>query len=146
MKYNQRIMRFLIVGSSAAAVNFLLITILIELLGFKTYLLKNIANILAIEMSTLYNFSVSRLWTWGDAPKKQGKSLIGQFVSYNLAALTGIAFRAVLFPILEKIGVFYLFNVAIGIAMAATLDFILFDKLVFKRGSYQKEALGEYPP
>lgn len=145
MKYNERVVKFLIVGSSAAAVNFLLITIMIELLGFRTYLLKNIANILAIEMSTLYNFSVSRLWTWGDVPRKQGRSLIAQFISYNLAALTGIGFRAILFPILEKCGVFYLFNVAIGIAMAATLDFILFDKLVFRRSRYQKEVYGKYP-
>ena len=145
MRYNERIMRFLIVGCSAAAVNFLLITILIELLGFKTYLLKNIANILAIEMSTLYNFSVSRLLTWRDAPRKLGKSLIAQFISYKLAALTGIAFRAILFPILEKCGVFYLFNVAIGIAMAATLDFILFDKLVFRRRGCQEEVCGKYP-
>ena len=144
MKYNERIMKFLLVGSSAAAVNFLSITILIELLGFKTYSLKNVANILAIEISTLYNFSVSRLWTWRDAPRKQGKSLIAQFISYNLAALTGIAFRAILFPILEKIGVYYLFNVAIGIAIAATLDFILFDKLVFKRSGHQKKVCEKY--
>jgi len=62
--------------------------------------------------------------------------LIAQFISYNLAALTGIALRALLFPILEKSGVFYLFNVAIGIGMAATIDFILFDKLVFRRRRY----------
>jgi dolichol-phosphate mannosyltransferase len=145
MTYNERVLRFLLVGCSAAAVNFLSITILIELLGFQTYSLKNVANILAIEISTLYNFSVSRLWTWRDAPRKQGKSLIAQFISYNLAALTGIAFRAILFPILEKYGVFYLFNVAIGIGMAATIDFILFDKLVFRRSRYQKEACGKYP-
>jgi putative flippase GtrA len=137
MRYNERIVRFLLVGSSAAAVNFLVIVFLVELLGFKTYLLKNVANIMAIEMSAFYNFLVSRLWTWKDAPRKQGKSLIAQFISYNLAALTGIAFRAILFPILEKCGVFYLFNVAIGIAMAATLDFILFDRLVFRRARSQ---------
>ncbi len=145
MRVNERVLKFLLVGCSAAAVNFLSITILIELLGFKSYLLKNVANIIAIEISTLYNFSISRLWTWRDAPRKQGKSLIAQFISYNLAALTGIAVRAFLFPILEKWGVFYLFNVAIGIGMAATTDFILFDKLVFKRRKYQKEVCGKYP-
>ena len=145
MGYYERIKRFLIVGTSAALVNFLSITILIELLGFQSYLLKNVANILAIEISTFYNFSVSRLWTWGDAPRKQGKSLIAQFISYNLAALTGITFRALLFPVLEKLGVFYLFNVALGIGMAATLDFILFDKLVFKRRGYHKEVCEKYP-
>lgn len=138
-------MRFLIVGSSAALVNFLLITIFIELFGFKTYFLKNLANILAIEMSAVYNFSISRIWTWKDAPRKQGKGLVGQFIYFNLALLAGIILRIVLFAILETWGVFYLLNVTIGIGIAASIDFILYDKFVFSRQSYQKELCGKYP-
>jgi len=143
MKYDERIRKFLVVGSSAVGVNFLVIIVLIELLGFKSYFLKNLANLLAIEISTLYNFSMSRLWTWKDAPRKQGKNLFGQFISFNLAALTGIGFRIILFPILEKWGVFYLLNVAIGIGMAASVDFVLFDKLVFRRKGYRKKIFGK---
>jgi putative flippase GtrA len=138
MRYNERIMKFLIVGCSAALVNFLLITIFIELFGFTGYFLKNLANILAIEMSAVYNFSISRLWTWKDAPRKQGKSLVAQFVSFNLALLAGIVLRVILFAVLEKWGVFYLLNVAIGIGIAACIDFILYDKFVFKRGGTQQ--------
>ncbi len=134
MTYNERIMKFLVVGCSAALVNFLLITIFIELLGFKGYFLKNLANILAIEMSAVYNFSISRLWTWKDSPRKQGKSLVAQFISFNLALLAGIVLRIILFAVLEKWGVFYLLNVAVGIGIAACIDFILYDKFVFKRG------------
>ena len=133
MKYNERIMKFLIVGCSAALVNFLLITMFIELLGFKSYFLKNLANILAIEMSAIYNFSISRVWTWKDALRKQGKGLVGQFISFNLALLAGIVIRAILFAVFEKWGLFYLLNVAIGIGIAACIDFILYDKFVFKR-------------
>ena len=62
MRNNKRIMKFLIVGCSAAVVNFLLITIFIELFRFKGYFLKNLANILAMEMSAVYNFSIGRFW------------------------------------------------------------------------------------
>jgi len=134
MRYNERIMKFLIVGCSAVLVNFLLMTIFIELLGFKSYFLKNLANILAIEMSAVYNFSISRVWTWKDAPRKQGKSLVGQFISFNLALLAGIVIRVILFAVLEKWGLFYLLNVAIGIGLAACIDFVLYDRFVFKRG------------
>jgi putative flippase GtrA len=133
MTYDVRIMKFLIVGFSAAAVNFLLITILIELLGFKGYFFKNLANILAIEMSAVYNFSISRLWTWKDAPRKRGKGMIGQFISFNLALLAGIVIRIILFAVLEKWGVFYLLNVGLGIGIAACINFILYDRFVFKR-------------
>ena len=139
MGYNERISKFLIVGFSAAIVNFLLITFFIEIIGFKSYFLKNLANILAIEISAVYNFSISRLWTWKDAPRKQGKGLVAQFISFNLALLAGIVIRVISFAIFEKWGIFYLLNVAIGIGMAAGIDFILYDRLVFRRESHPKD-------
>lgn len=114
------------------------------MLGFEGYFLKNLANILAIEMSAVYNFSISRLWTWKDAPRKQGKSLVGQFISFNLALLAGIVLRVILFAVFEKWGVFYLLNVTIGIGMAAGIDFILYDKLVFRRKEYSKGLGNKY--
>ena len=144
MRYNERIMKFLIVGCSAAVVNFLLITIFIELFGFKSYFLKNLANISAIEMSAVYNFSISRLWTWKDAPRKQGKSLGAQFISFNLALSAGTVLRVILFAVFEKWGVFYLLNVAIGIGIAASINFILYDKLVFRRRRHQEEVCSKY--
>ena len=133
MKLTERAKRFLIAGSSAAVVNFLLMIFFVEVLHFNTYFLKNIANILSIEMSIFYNFFLSRLWTWMDAPKKQGSRLLLQFISFNIAALTGITIRVIVFPLLEKFGLFYLFNVAFGIGLVAIVDFILYDKLVFMR-------------
>jgi dolichol-phosphate mannosyltransferase len=139
MRLTDRVKRFLIIGSSAAFVNFLLMILFVEVFWFKTYFLKNLANASSIEISVFYNFLLSRLWTWVDAPKKQGKSLIAQFVSFNLAALTGLGIRVFVFAILEKWGVFYLLNVALGIGLAATVDFLLYDKLIFKRRADEEE-------
>jgi dolichol-phosphate mannosyltransferase len=141
MRLTDRVKRFLIIGSSAAFVNFLLMILFVEVFWFKTYFLKNLANASSIEISVFYNFLLSRLWTWVDAPKKQGKSLIAQFVSFNLAALTGLGIRVFVFAILEKWGVFYLLNVALGIGLAATVDFLLYDKLIFKRRVDEEEYL-----
>ena len=93
MRLNERLMRFLVVGSSAAIVNFALMILFVEALSFNTYVLKNIANAISIEVSVFYNFLLSRIWTWGDALKRQGKGLVTQFISFNLAALTGILAR-----------------------------------------------------
>lgn len=141
MRLTDRVKRFLIIGSSAALVNFLLMILFVEVFWFKTYFLKNLANVSSIEISVFYNFLLSRLWTWVDAPKKQGKSLMVQFVSFNLAALTGIGIRVFVFAILEKWGIFYLLNVALGIGLAATVDFLLYDKLIFKRRADEEEYL-----
>lgn len=137
-----RIKKFLIVGGSAAIVNLAAMSLLVEILGFKTYLLKNIANMTSIEISIFYNFVFQRLWTWNDTPKKDGKNLMGQFFLFNSAALAGILIRIALFALLDLTGLYYLFNVAFGIGVAASIDFILYDKIVFRRGAlYEKKSL-----
>jgi dolichol-phosphate mannosyltransferase len=140
MQLTDRIKKFIIVGSSAAFVNFALMILFVEALSFQTHLLKNVANVVSIEVSVFYNFLLSRIWTWGDAPKKQGKGIILQFVSFNLAALTGVLLRIIIFAILDKFGVFYIINVALGIGIAAVVDFILYDKLIFRRKANEKVA------
>ena len=42
---SSRIRKFLIVGVSAALVNFLFMILLVEVFGFKSFYLKNLANI-----------------------------------------------------------------------------------------------------
>lgn len=140
MQLNERLKRFIIIGSSAAVVNFALMIFLVETLSFNTYVLKNIANAISIELSVFYNFVLSRIWTWGDAPKKKGKGLVTQYISFNLAALTGILVRLIIFAILDKLGVYYLINVFIGIGIASLVDFILYDKLIFRRTMSEKET------
>ena len=138
MRLNDRLMRFIVVGSSAAIVNFALMIFLVEALAFNTYVLKNIANAISIEVSVFFNFLLSRIWTWCDAPKRQGKGLAAQFVSFNLAALAGILIRVFIFAALDKFGVHYLINVFCGIGIASIVDFILYDKLIFRRVMHEK--------
>lgn len=105
----------------------------VEVFKFKTYFLKNAANVLSIGISIVYHFILSRLWTWKDAPQKKGKGLIIQFISFNIANFTVMAVRIILFAILEKMGVFYVLNVVFGIVLAATVSFILYERFVFNR-------------
>ncbi len=140
MRLNERLKRFLFVGSSAAIVNFALMIFFVEVLSFNTYVLRNIANAISIEVSVFYNFLLSRFWTWGDAPKRQGKGLVSQFILFNLAALTGIIIRIIVFAVLDKLGVFYIVNVFLGISIAAIIDFILYDKLIFRRVKHEQET------
>jgi len=143
VRLNERVIRFLIVGTSAAIVNIALMIFFVELLSFKTYILKNIANVLSMEVSVFYNFLLSRIWTWGDVPKKQGKGIVLQFISFNLAALTGILARVTIFALLDNLGVYYLINDFLGIGSATVLDFILYDKLIFRRVKHLEKTLNQ---
>jgi len=116
MKVTKRVKRFCIAGSSAALVNLSLMILFVEGFGFATYYLKNLANLLSIEISILYHFFISR-WTWSDAPSKKGKYLIGQCALFHAANITAMAVRIILFAILETLGVYYIVNVIASIRM-----------------------------
>ncbi len=129
----ERLKRFLLVGASAFIVNAALLIFFVETLGFASSLLKNVANFLAMELSIFYNFLVSRMWTWGDAPRHRQGRLAAQFAAFNGAALAGVAIRIASFAALESWQIYYLLNMIIGVALAAALDFVLYDRLIFKR-------------
>ena len=133
MKYNRRIKKFIVVGLSSALVNLFLTSFFIEVLGFKSYYLKNLANILSIEITIIYHFFLTRAWAWGDIPKKRGKSLLGQLIYFHFTILIGILLRIVLFAALEKEGVSYILNVVIGIVLFAMINFVLYDRVVFRK-------------
>jgi dolichol-phosphate mannosyltransferase len=141
MQYPERLKRFLLVGSSAFVVNAALMVFFVEVLGFVSPLLKNTANLIAMEISIFYNFLISRMWTWKDAPKQQQRRLAVQFIAFNFAALAGVLMRMVSFAAMENWQVYYLLNMTIGVAMAAVFDFVLYDRLIFKREVQVKQEL-----
>ena len=141
MHYSERLKRFLLVGLSAFVVNAAAMIFLVEALGFVSPFMKNVANLTAMEISIFYNFLISRMWTWKDAPKKQQGRLAAQFIAFNFAALAGVLMRMASFAAMENWQVYYLLNMTIGVAMAAAFDFLLYDRLIFKRAVQVKQEL-----
>ena len=124
--------KFLIVSGSAVALNLLLLFLMVRYLGFDTSLLENLANAVAMEISIVYNFYMSRAITWSDRHKEKGRRLFIQMVKFQLTIGVTILFRLALFPVLQKFGVPYLYNAAIGIALAAIFNYAIYDTLIFK--------------
>jgi len=138
---NNRIKRFITVGISAYIVNAVFMIIFVEILHFSSYLLKNMANILSIEVSILFNFLLSRKWTWQDAPRKQNVKLLLQFIAFNLAALAGVIIRILMFALLEKWEINYLLNMTFGITLAASVDYLFYNKFIFRRNLNEKSRI-----
>lgn len=141
MQYPERLKRFLLVGSSAFVVNAAAMIFFVEALGFVSPLMKNFANLIAMEISIFYNFLVSRMWTWKDAPKQQQGRLAVQFIAFNFAALAGVVMRIASFAALENWQIYYMLNMTIGVVAAAAFDFVLYDRLIFKRAVPVKQEL-----
>lgn len=126
--------KFLIVSGSAVALNLLLLFLMVRYLGFNTPLGENVANAVSMELSIIYNFFMSRAITWADRHKEHGKRLFIQMLKFHLTIGITMLLRLGLFPLLQMLGVFYILNAAIGIAIAAVFNFVIYDTLIFKKG------------
>ncbi|MEM8832845.1 MAG: glycosyltransferase, partial [Cyanobacteria bacterium P01_G01_bin.19] len=129
----QRAFKFLLGGGVAAAFNLLLIFILIEWLGFTTPLLRNVANIISIELSLILSFFIYRIWVWPGGNWNLNSVLLKQLPLYHLSAGSAVLLRVlVVFPLLDNWGVPYGINTIVGVLLSAVLNYLISDRLVFK--------------
>jgi dolichol-phosphate mannosyltransferase len=127
------IIKFLVVSGSAVALNLLLLYLLVSHLGFSSPLGENAANFISMELSIIYNYFMSRTITWNDRRKETGGRLFLQIVKFHAAIGITILFRLGLFPALQALGVQYIFNAAIGIAVSAIFNYVVYDIVIFKK-------------
>jgi len=124
---------FILVSGSAVLLNLLLLYIMVQHLGMNTTLGENIANILSMEISIIYNFFLSRAITWRDRQKEHGRQLFVQILKFHAAIGITTLMRVGLFAFLQWLGVSYLINAAIGIIIAAFFNFLAYNKVVFQK-------------
>ena len=130
---NNRIIKFLLGGGIAATFNLLLISIMVELLGLNTPLLRNVANTVSLELSLLLSFFIYRIWVWPGGSWNIGGVFWRQLPLYHISAGSAVITRIfLLFPILDWLGINYAINTLIGILVGASINYILSDSLVFK--------------
>jgi len=129
----ERVWKFLVVGGSAFIIQMGVMAFLVEYVGLRGHLEKNIANIISGEIALLYAFLANRSWTWKDIPRQKGKGLLRQLFLFHAANGIGITLKLTLFAVLDLVGLHYAINVTIGVAIAATFDFIMYNKFVFQK-------------
>jgi dolichol-phosphate mannosyltransferase len=142
---NTRVVRFLIGGGLAALLNLVLMALFIEHLGFGTPLLRNVANVISIEISLIFSFAIYRTWVWTGGTGSVKELLIRQLPLYHVSAGAAVLLRVfIVFPLFDHLGVSYGVNTLIGILLSASLNYVISDRLVFTRGAGHQTDL--YPP
>jgi dolichol-phosphate mannosyltransferase len=132
-------------GGIAAAFNLAIVALLIENFGFDTALLRNAANVIAIELSLLLSFAIYRAWVWPGGKIVPRELLFRQLPLYHVSAGLAVLLRVLLiFPLLDWLGVSYGVNTLIGVLVGASLNYLISDRLVFRlQGSSETDL---YPP
>lgn len=129
----KKIFRFLVCGAITAAFNIMLIYSMIDLLKLNTPLLRNIANLLSLEISLIFSFFVYKIWVWAEYSWKLKEVLMHQIPLYHLSVFACVITRIfILFPILDWLKINYLFNTLIGILIGSVINYMMSDKFVFK--------------
>jgi putative flippase GtrA len=127
------IAKFLVVSGSAVAINLGLLYLLVNYLGFDSAWGQNGANIISMEISIVYNYFLSKAITWRDRYQETGRGLLIQVIKFHVTIGITILGRMGLFAVLQLAGVNYLINAAIGIALSAVFNFMVYDTLIFKK-------------
>jgi dolichol-phosphate mannosyltransferase len=131
--FHNKLLRFIIGGGVAAAINLFLIFSLIEWCGFKTPLLRNIANLISIEISLLASFFIYRIWVWTGGNWTVKEVLWKQIPLYHVSAGVAVIARIlIIFPILDWFHVNYVANTLVGVISSACLNYVISDRLIFK--------------
>ncbi|MCL1470617.1 glycosyltransferase [Argonema antarcticum] len=139
--FRGRIFKFIVGGGVAAAFNLLLIFCLIDILGFDTPVLRNVANIVSIELSLLLSFFIYRIFVWPGGDWTVQKVLLRQLPLYHISAGSAIIARIfIIFPVLDWLGVNYAINTIMGVLVSATLNYLISDKLVFNTQVKNKKS------
>ncbi|MBC1241647.1 glycosyltransferase [Nostoc sp. 2RC] len=140
-----KILKFLLGGGLAAALNLVLIYLIIEKLGFNTTFLRNIANVVSIELSLIFSFFVYRTWVWTGGIWNLREVFLRQLPLYHVSAGAAVITRIFLiFPILDWLKVNYGINTIIGALVSASINYLISDRFVFKTPK-QKKSLTYYP-
>lgn len=128
---SRKYLRFLWTGGSSALLNLGLLHVLVSSGGLSEGWELDLANVLALEVGILYSFFLCRFWVFSAAPA-QGP-FWRELAAFHGAVAVAATFRVILFAVLRPAGVPVLLNAAIGIALAAVLSFVLYERLVFSR-------------
>ncbi|MDZ8027613.1 MAG: glycosyltransferase [Nostoc sp. DedQUE11] len=143
--FKSKILKFLLGGGLAAALNLILIYLIIEKLGFNTAFLRNIANVVSIEVSLIFSFFIYRSWVWTGGVWNLREVFLRQLPLYHVSAGAAVIVRVFLiFPILDWLKVNYGINTIIGALVSASINYLISDRFVFKTPT-QKISATYYP-
>lgn len=131
--FRSKILKFLLGGGFATVLNLALIYLIIEKLGFNTSFLRNIANVISIEIALIFSFFIYRTWVWTGGIWNLREVFLRQLPLYHVSAGVAVFTRIFfIFPILDWLKVNYGINTIIGALVSASINYLISDRFVFK--------------
>lgn len=130
-KYNQnRYLRYLISGGIIFGINISAVWFLIEIAGLKDGTLeRNLSHLIGVEISVITGFFLHNYITW----QSGGSSILKKLFEFHVVTGFTILLRQLIFYFLDDMGLHWFVSTILPILLAIIINFIGYDKLVFKR-------------
>jgi len=133
--------KFVLTGGVAASFNLLLMICLVEVLGFDTAILRNVANAISVELSLIASFFLYRLWVWPGGSWEIRQMVWEQLPLYHMSGGVAVINRIFfVFPFLDWLGIHYALNTLVGVMLSVTINYVLKDRLAFQTPDLSPEA------
>ncbi|MFP4118709.1 MAG: glycosyltransferase [Candidatus Woesearchaeota archaeon] len=130
VRSNKKFLKFAVVGTSGAIVNFGLLIALTEIAGMYYVF----SSAIAVETSIVTNFLLNNFWTWRKNNHENG--FFGRFLRFNLVSLVALALNvSVLYLLTEYVGLWYVLANFFGILAGMLVNFTINDRWTFKNKS-----------
>lgn len=131
-----RILRFALVGASGVLLHTLILWLAVDGIGAHY----GFASIISIEVATLSNYFLNRMWTWNDQNKAKW-SLVNY---HGITAIGALIQWVVMVALVESTGIHYLLGSFIGVLIAFAWNFTANDKLTFGNNPELARRVGIY--
>ena len=125
MEHGLRVVRFLISGGSAAALNFALLWGFTELL--RVWYMGSL--VVAFIITTLYTFAMQKFWTFRNHGLERVHVQLPQYIALAVINL-GIN-SALLYVLVEYAHLWYIFGQAICIGGLAVMNYFVYQRFIF---------------
>lgn len=138
LKQNKHFLRFLVVGTIGAIVDFSFANLLTLSEIYPTY-----AAVLSAVIAMFTTFMLNNLWTFDQRKIEGVMSMAKKFIPFTLLSTVPIVFRFFLvdFVVKKMSGGLILYNLAIlvSIGFGVVWNFLSYSKIIWKKGTKQNE-------
>lgn len=142
-KYNNSkiatLLKYAFNGLLVALSQFISIVFLVDILKFENLLQQNLAYALSIEISILVGFFLHANYSWNY--KFRGRiGVLWKFLQFQIVTSFSFMIRQFVFYLFSMQGMHYQLNTLIGILIAIIINFIGYDRLVFRKNGKLSKA------
>lgn len=128
-----RLIKYGLVGVSGVIINFTLLYILTEFIGF-VYML---SAVIAVTVAASSNYMINHHWSFNDVKHNNTNKKTGWLKYVAVKGFFDVVYLGLIFMFTEMFGLWYMFSAVLALSVTALPGYILVSLWIWKRKVWQ---------